>query len=50
MHTLHKKLGESSVCFEQDSENGKCQCPPGFKGDGVKSCVGEKYSHYYHIL
>lgn len=26
-----------SACL--DSENGKCQCPPGFKGDGVKSCV-----------
>ncbi|KAJ0077547.1 hypothetical protein Patl1_35378 [Pistacia atlantica] len=22
-----------------DSEGGKCQCPPGFKGDGVKSCI-----------
>ncbi|XP_044489025.1 vacuolar-sorting receptor 3-like [Mangifera indica] len=26
-----------SACL--DSEGGKCQCPPGFKGDGVKSCV-----------
>lgn len=26
-----------SACL--DSENGKCQCPPGFKGDGVKNCV-----------
>ncbi|KAA3482465.1 vacuolar-sorting receptor 3-like [Gossypium australe] len=24
--------------FEQDDGNGKCQCPPGFKGDGVKNC------------
>ncbi|KAJ6906809.1 hypothetical protein NC652_024267 [Populus alba x Populus x berolinensis] len=23
-----------------DVDGGKCQCPPGFKGDGVKSCVG----------
>lgn len=26
-----------SACL--DSGDGKCQCPPGFKGDGVKSCV-----------
>ncbi|XP_031260251.1 vacuolar-sorting receptor 3-like [Pistacia vera] len=26
-----------SACL--DSEGGKCQCPPGFKGDGVKSCI-----------
>ncbi|XP_059313914.1 vacuolar-sorting receptor 3-like [Lycium ferocissimum] len=25
-----------SACV--DSEEGKCSCPPGFKGDGVKSC------------
>ncbi|CAN0927154.1 Vacuolar-sorting receptor 3 [Linum grandiflorum] len=23
----------------QDEDGGKCQCPTGFKGDGVKSCV-----------
>lgn len=28
--------------WEQDKENGKCVCPPGFKGDGVKSCVGKR--------
>lgn len=36
---------EDSLCsengFEQDAGDGKCQCPPGFKGDGVKSCEGE---------
>uniref|UniRef100_A0A6M2EKG7 EGF-like calcium-binding domain-containing protein n=1 Tax=Populus davidiana TaxID=266767 RepID=A0A6M2EKG7_9ROSI len=26
-----------SACLDVDG--GKCQCPPGFKGDGVKSCV-----------
>lgn len=24
----------------QDDGNVKCSCPPGFKGDGVKSCEG----------
>ncbi|KAJ6986327.1 vacuolar-sorting receptor 3 [Populus alba x Populus x berolinensis] len=28
-----------SACLDVDG--GKCQCPPGFKGDGVKSCVGK---------
>lgn len=27
---------------EQDKGDGKCVCPPGFKGDGVKSCVGKR--------
>ncbi|GLU09056.1 hypothetical protein SLE2022_259340 [Rubroshorea leprosula] len=26
-----------SACV--DSEGGKCQCPPGFRGDGVNSCL-----------
>eukprot|EP00258_Populus_trichocarpa_P023125 XP_024439144.1 vacuolar-sorting receptor 3 isoform X1 [Populus trichocarpa] len=26
-----------SACLDVDG--GKCQCPPGFKGDGVKSCL-----------
>ena len=38
-------LVKISLCsdqgFEQDIGDGKCQCPPGFKGDGVKSCEGE---------
>lgn len=28
--------------WEQDKGDGKCVCPPGFKGDGVKSCVGKR--------
>ncbi|KAL0412627.1 UNVERIFIED_CONTAM: Vacuolar-sorting receptor 3 [Sesamum radiatum] len=28
-----------SACV--DTEEGKCTCPPGFSGDGVKSCVGK---------
>ncbi|KAL0454310.1 UNVERIFIED_CONTAM: Vacuolar-sorting receptor 3 [Sesamum latifolium] len=28
-----------SACV--DTEEGKCTCPPGFRGDGVKSCVGK---------
>lgn len=26
--------------LKQDNGNVKCSCPPGFKGDGVKSCEG----------
>ncbi|KAJ6906759.1 hypothetical protein NC652_024233 [Populus alba x Populus x berolinensis] len=33
-----------SACLDVDG--GKCQCPPGFKGDGVKSCVGKIFLHY----
>lgn len=32
----------SGVPFQQDSADGKCTCPPGFKGDGVKSCEGKR--------
>lgn len=28
--------------WEQDKGDSKCVCPPGFKGDGVKSCVGKR--------
>lgn len=28
--------------FQQDNEEGKCTCPPGFKGDGVKNCEGKR--------
>lgn len=26
---------------EQDDGGVKCQCPAGFRGDGVKNCEGE---------
>ena len=32
----------SSFCCQQDIDDGKCECPPGFKGDGVKSCIGKR--------
>ncbi|KAG6408998.1 hypothetical protein SASPL_132026 [Salvia splendens] len=31
-----------SACV--DSDDGKCKCPPGFKGDGVKHCEGTSAS------
>lgn len=42
-----KKLSESKLSFkscfsEQDDGGVKCKCPPGFKGDGVKSCEGKR--------
>lgn len=30
------------ICSQQDDEEGKCTCPPGFKGDG-KSCQGKRF-------
>nr|CAN79862.1 hypothetical protein VITISV_021998 [Vitis vinifera] len=32
----------SSFYYQQDIDGGKCECPPGFKGDGVKSCKGKR--------
>ncbi len=37
----------------QESGNGKCQCPAGFRGDGVKKCEGilrVTLSHFIRIL
>lgn len=30
-----------SYLHEQDNGGIKCECPAGFKGDGVKDCTGE---------
>lgn len=27
---------------QQDNEERKCTCPPGFKGDGIKTCEGQR--------
>lgn len=32
-----------SFYYQQDIGGSKCECPPGFTGDGVKSCEGERY-------
>ncbi|KAL0384312.1 UNVERIFIED_CONTAM: Vacuolar-sorting receptor 4 [Sesamum radiatum] len=34
-------LGEMVTGLVLDNEEGKCTCPPGFKGDGVNSCEGK---------
>lgn len=28
----------------QDTGDSKCKCPPGFKGDGIKTCAGKVVS------
>lgn len=42
----HLVFGQVKTIFgvscQQDSADGKCTCPPGFKGDGVKSCAGKR--------
>jgi len=35
------------LLLEQDNGGVKCQCPTGFKGDGVKNCEGERYLYYF---
>ncbi|KAJ9561055.1 hypothetical protein OSB04_006215 [Centaurea solstitialis] len=35
---MKAEMGIHSQLVWLDSENGKCACPSGFKGDGVKSC------------
>jgi hypothetical protein len=34
---------------EQDNGEVKCQCPPGFKGDGVKSCEGKRQTYWLKL-
>lgn len=29
----------------QETGDNKCQCPPGFKGDGIKNCEGITIIH-----
>lgn len=45
MEVLHKL----SHLHEQDNGGVKCECPAGFKGDGVKNCEGEIFS-YFNLL
>lgn len=33
---------KSGYFSEQDNGEVQCQCPHGFKGDGVKSCEGKR--------
>lgn len=37
-------------CCHQDIGDSKCVCPPGFKGDGVKSCEGEKRTFHDQLV
>jgi len=39
-----------SYPHEQDNGGVKCECPAGFKGDGVKNCAGEIFRCFFICL
>jgi hypothetical protein len=48
LFVVHVLIFFLNLC-EQDNGEVKCQCPPGFKGDGVKSCEGKRQTYWLKL-